>query len=142
MQIDSDRGLIYLVKQVELGVRRPFLERVEEHGLNYAQYTALTVLHRLPGITSSELARRSFVRAQTMAEVVAALVEMGFARREADPSHGRQILLYITPAGEEKILDVAPHVRDVEDRMLSGMTPEQVEQFAALLRLARNALRD
>jgi DNA-binding MarR family transcriptional regulator len=140
--VQTDRGLIYLIKQVELAVRRPFLEQVEAHGLNYAHYTALTVLHRLPGITSSELARRSFVRAQTMAEVVAALVEMGYARREADPSHGRQLLLYITPEGEAKIADVVPTVRALEDRMLTGMSRDQVEQFATLLRMARNSLRD
>lgn len=140
--MQSDRGLIYLIKQLELAVRRPFLDLVAAHGINYASYTALTVLHRLPGITSSELARRSFVRAQTMAEVVAVLVDLGYARREADPSHGRQILLYITDAGEQKIADIVPDVRALEDRMVEEMSDEQVDDFAALLRTARNALRE
>jgi len=137
----TDRGLIYLIKQVELGVRRPFGDVVNVHGMNLAQYTALTVLVRLPGITSSELARRSFVRAQTMAETVNVLIEGGLVRREPDPDHGRQMLLYITDAGVERITAMSDDVRTVEDDMLRELTDEEVDQFRSYLRRCRDALR-
>ena len=137
----SDRGLIYLIKQLELGVRRPFLEAVSSHGMNFAQYTALTVLIRLPGLTSSELARRSFVRAQTMAETVAALVDGGLVRREPDPDHGRQILLYITAKGLDRINETVDDVRAVEDAMLRNLTDDEIEVFGSYLRSSRDALR-
>jgi len=136
-----DRGLIYLIKQVELGVRRPFGDVVNVHGMNLAQYTALTVLVRLPGITSSELARRSFVRAQTMAETVNVLIEGGLVRREPDPDHGRQMLLYITDAGVGRITAMSDDVRTVEDDMLRELTDEEVDQFRSYLRRCRDALR-
>jgi DNA-binding MarR family transcriptional regulator len=136
----GDRGLIYLIKQVEMGVRRPFFDAVTAHGLNYGQYTALTVLKRLPGITSSELARRSFVRPQTMAETLTPLIDAGLVRRDRDPDHGRQILLSITPAGIEKIAAMAEDVRAIEDEMLSGLDDEEVALFATFLRRARRSL--
>src|SRR5690625_7007700 len=76
---------IYTVKQIELGLRVPTEEVAQQAGLTTAQFTALAVLERWPGITSSELARRSFVRAQTMAENVSVLLESGFIQRELDP---------------------------------------------------------
>lgn len=139
--METDRGLIYLIKQVELGVRRPFLEVVNVHEMNFAQYTALTVLIRLPGLTSSELARRSFVRAQTMAETITVLINSGLVRREGDPDHGRQILLYITETGIERISAMADDVRAVEDDMLRDLTDDDVARFKSYLRSCRDALR-
>ncbi|MFG6446227.1 MarR family winged helix-turn-helix transcriptional regulator [Microbacterium sp. P06] len=138
----GDRGLIYLIKQAEMSVRRPFFDAVTSHGLNYGQYTALTVLKRLPGLTSSELARRSFVRPQSMAETLTPLIDAGFARRDRNPDHGRQILLSITPAGIAKIEAMAEDVRRIEDEMLSGFDDDEVALFASFLRRARRSLAD
>ena len=89
---DLDSGwFIYTIKQIELGLRIPTEEVAEQAGLTTAQFTALAVLERWPGITSSELARRSFVRAQTMAENVSVLLESGFIQRERDPENMRKI---------------------------------------------------
>lgn len=139
--METDRGLIYLIKQVELGVRRPFLEVVKMHGMNSGQYTALRVLLRLPGLTSSELARRSFVRAQTMAETLTMLIEGGLVRREHDPGHGRQMLLYITEAGISRISAMAHDVRAVEDDMLRDLSEKEINQLTAYLRSSRDSLR-
>ncbi|HEV7957092.1 MAG: transcriptional regulator, MarR family [Microbacteriaceae bacterium] len=138
----GDRGFIYLIKQLEMGVRRPFFEAVTSYGLSWAQYTALTVLHRRPGLTSSELARRSFVRPQSMAETLTPLIEQGFARRDRNPEHGRQILLSITPAGVSKIEAMAQDVRAIEDGMLSHFTEEEAALFARFLRRARAGIED
>ena len=67
---ERDVTLLYLIKQVELAVRQALDDVVATADLTTLQYTALTVLERHPGITSAELARNSFVRAQSMAEMV------------------------------------------------------------------------
>ena len=139
--VREELNLTYLITQLERGLRRPFVAAVEEHGLSAAQYTALTVLARLPGITSSELARRSFVRAQTMAETVTALIDGGLARRASDPDHGKQILLYITEAGVDVVRSMRDDVQAIEDRLTSAMTEGQAAQLEALLRIARHGLR-
>jgi DNA-binding MarR family transcriptional regulator len=136
-----DRGLSYLIKQVELGVRRPILDIAQEYGLNHAQYTALSVLKRRPGLISSELARRSFVRSQTMAETINALVDGGLIRKEQNPDHGRQIMLFITDEGSRRLDAVSGEVRDFEDDILRDFSDEEVEQFLAFLRRCREPLR-
>ena len=77
----TDVTLLYLIKQVELAVRTRLDAVVGEHGLTSLQYTALTVLERHPGMTSADLARNSFVRAQTMAQMVVDLEAKGHVYR-------------------------------------------------------------
>lgn len=139
--VSENLNLIYLIKQLESGLRRPFMTTIQEHGMSGAQYTALTVLDRLPGLTSSELARRSFVRAQTMAQTLAPLIEADLVRREVDPEHARQILLFITPEGRERVRAMRVDVQEIEDRLTAEMDDGQAEQLETLLRLARHGLR-
>ena len=132
--------LVYLVKQVEAGMRRPFEKLFGEHGISLGGFTAINVLQNRPGITSSELARRSFVRAQTMAETVTGLVHAGLVRREKDPAHGRQILLFLTDAGGERIAALRPDVRALQERMTAGLDAAEEDDLVRALRTCRDAL--
>lgn len=65
--------LLYLVKQIELAVRSRLDDLVRPAGLTALQYTALTVLERNTDLSSAQLARRSFVTSQAMADMITAL---------------------------------------------------------------------
>ena len=132
---------IYTIKQLELGLRVP-LEQVTQEAakLTAAQYTALSVLARWPGITSSELARRSFVRAQTMAETMSPLLEAGYVDRKSDAGNGRRIPLYLTEAGHEVLISLRKPVSELEAELLGAIPPEDRTQFARYLRACRSAL--
>ncbi len=130
----------YVIKQLELALR-PYIEAAcAAAGMTTAQYTALTVLERRPGITSSELARRSFVRAQSMAQTMDPMLDAGLVRRERDPGHARRLLLYITDAGEEAIAQASPRVAELEELLMSGFTDDEGAAFADYLRRARHSL--
>lgn len=133
---------IYTVKQIELGLRVPTEEVAQQAGLTAAQFTALAVLERWPGITSSELARRSFVRAQTMAENIAVLLEAEYIRRERDPENMRRFRLYLTDTGHETLRAARSAMDELEDKLLAAFTPQERKDFARYLRTARRALRD
>jgi len=140
---DLDSGwFIYTIKQIELGLRIPTEEVAEQAGLTTAQFTALAVLESWPGITSSELARRSFVRAQTMAENVSVLLESGFIQRERDPENMRRFHLYITDTGHDTLSSGRSAMDDLEAKLLVALTPRDREEFAKHLRNVRRALRD
>lgn len=138
----APRGLAYVIKQLDLALRPRLADACQTGGLSSAQYTALSVLTRRPGITSSELARRSFVRAQTMATTLDPLLEAGLIRRERDPGHGRRRLLFLTDAGRERITGVTPAVGALEDEMVAGLSSAERDQLGDLLRRCRNALSD
>ncbi|GAA3756251.1 hypothetical protein GCM10022240_06340 [Microbacterium kribbense] len=131
----------YVIKQLELALR-PYIEAAcAAAGMTTSQYTALTVLERRPGITSSELARRSFVRAQTMAQTIDPLLEAGLVRRDRDPEHARRFRLYLTAAGTAAVAAARPRVDRLEALLTTGFTDEESVAFADYLRRARDALR-
>lgn len=124
--------LLYLMKQLELQVRSHLDELVRPVGLTALQYTALTVLEGHPGLTSARLARRSFVTAQSMADMIKALLERELIERHDDPADRRRLVLALTPQGRELLDHYRRPVADLETRMLSGLTAAQ----AAALRRA------
>jgi DNA-binding MarR family transcriptional regulator len=104
------------------------------------QYTALTVLERRPGMTSSALARNSFVRPQTMAQMITYLMERGYVRREPDAHSRRQILIFLTEAGQAVLDRLREPVQDIEETMVSGLSEAGARQLGTSLRACRVAL--
>lgn len=132
--------LLYLIKQVELAVRSSLEEVTAARGLTSLQYTALTVLERHPGLTSAALARNSFVRAQTMAQMITVLEGRGLIERTQDPVSRRQYLLSLSAHGEELLDSLRVDVAAVETRMVSGLAEHEIAALRHALRSCRRAL--
>jgi DNA-binding MarR family transcriptional regulator len=137
---DRDVTLLYLIKQVELAVKQALDDVVAAADLTTLQYTALTVLERHPGITSAELARNSFVRAQSMAEMVTYLVGRDLVSRERDPQNRKQYLLALTPKGQKVLDRLFDEVADIEARMLEDFDAGQTEILRTYLLRCRHSL--
>jgi len=137
---DRDVTLLYLIKQVELAVRQALDDVVATADLTTLQYNALTVLERHPGITSAELARNSFVRAQTMAEMVTYLLGRGLVARERDEKNRKQYLLVLTPEGQQVLDGLYDTVADIETKMLDGFDTGQTEILRTYLLRCRHSL--
>ena len=86
-------SLLYMVKQVELVARSHLDELVKPSGITALQYTALTVLERHDGLSAAQLARDSFVTAQSIADLVRSLENRGLVRRERNPNSRRELLI-------------------------------------------------
>jgi DNA-binding MarR family transcriptional regulator len=137
---ERDISLLYLIKQVELAVRQELDEAVAAEDLTALQYTALTVLERHPGITSAELARSSFVRAQTMAEMITFLLRRGLVTRERDETNRRQYLLSLSDEGRKVLDSLFDTVADIESTMLEGFDRGQTEILRTYLLRCRQSL--
>lgn len=138
--MEQPGSFVYAVKQLEMGLRPRFIEACARGGMTTAQYTVLTVLKHRPGITSSELARRTFVKAQSMAATIEPLLERSLVRREQDSTHGRRMLLSLTPAGEQRIVELSPPIDELETLLLADLDEEERHRFADYLRRCRHAL--
>src|SRR5665213_2185715 len=117
--------LLYVIKQVELAVRARLEEILRPAGLTVLQYTALTVLERHPDLTSAQLARNSFVTAQTMADMVVILCERGLIVRHRDPADRRRLVLALTAQGRKLLKAYRSKVADLEAEMLTPLTQRQ-----------------
>lgn len=120
-----DPTLMYVIKQVELAVRAQLDEIFRPIGMTALQYTALTVLERHPDLSSAQLARNSFVTAQTMADMVTALEGRGLVERHRDAADRRRLVLALTGDGRALLGRYRDRVAALEERMLAGLTADQ-----------------
>ncbi len=135
-------SLLYVVKQLELVTRAHLDAIVRESGVTALQYTALTVLERREGMTSADLARHSFVRAQSAADLVGGLERRGLIRRDPDPTNRRRRLISLTEDGRTLLRLQAEPVAALEAHMLKDLDPDQREVFAEALQACRAAMGD
>ncbi|GAA5166271.1 MULTISPECIES: MarR family winged helix-turn-helix transcriptional regulator [Amycolatopsis] len=130
----------YLVKQLELAMRSRLDAAVRPHGLTTIQYTALAELRRHPGLSSAQLARRAFVSAQTMQELVARLEHQGLVRRRPAEHNKRVLRTSLTAEGERILAESDSAIDEIERDMLADLEPAQVTEFRATLRLCTQRL--
>ncbi|MEQ6898042.1 MarR family transcriptional regulator [Microbacterium sp. KR10-403] len=134
--------LLYLIKQVELAVRSRLDQLAAAHGITTIQYTALTVLERHPGAIAAQLARTSFVRAQSMTQLLDALERRGLIERRPDPSSRRQLRIFLTPAGQELLDRMRDPAAEIERDMTAMLDSGDVDALSAMLQSCRVALAD
>lgn len=113
--------LTYLVKRLERAIRSRLDRATVTAGLTTPQYAALSVLERREGISSAALARLSFVSAQAMGEMIAALERKGLVTREPSPDHGRVLRIFITAEGTRVLRACDDSVDEMESAMTSGL---------------------
>jgi len=123
---ESEPMLLYLVKQVELAVRSHLDDLLRPAGLTALQYTALTVLERRPDLSSAQLARNSFVTAQSMADMITALERRGLIERHRDRDDRRRLVVALTADGRELLDRYRERVAALEARMLADLTETEI----------------
>jgi DNA-binding MarR family transcriptional regulator len=125
--------LLYQIKQVELAVRARLDDIVRPAGLTALQYTALTVLERHADMSSAQLARSSFVTAQSMADMIAILEDRGLIERHRDDADRRRLVVSLTPAGRALLDEYRDAVSGLEAGMLAGLSEPEVAGLRAAL---------
>jgi DNA-binding MarR family transcriptional regulator len=117
---------MYLVKQLELAVRSHLDDVLRPAGLTALQYTALTVLERHADMSSAQLARNSFVTAQSMADIITALEGRGMIERHRDRADRRRLVVALTSGGRDLLGRYRDQVAALEAQMLAGLTKAEV----------------
>lgn len=143
----SPSRISYLIKRIERGVRAELDTALRPLNVTTSEYTALSVLHHRSGLSSAQLARRAFVSAQAMNQIVGSLERNGWIERSADPEHGRILRAKLTREGRSVLAECDRATVHVERVLLSGLTTKQVEGLrqaletcaSSLIALARSA---
>jgi DNA-binding MarR family transcriptional regulator len=151
--------LSYLLSRLARQISRGLAD-VHVGDLSGPAVVALVTLKREPGLSNAQLARRCFVSAQAMSEVVLDLERRGYLLRAADPLNLRILRARLTPSGRRTILATEQRIRELEERLFEGFSTEEVAELrtsiekaaknmdianaesARLLRAADQVLRD
>src|SRR5882672_2795533 len=128
----------YLVKELERALRARIDEILQPLALTAVQYTALSVLSLQAGMSSAQLARRSFVSPQAANEMVGALERRGLIRRQGDSEGGRALSIFLTALGERTLARCDEQVDALEARFLSSFSDREEAQLRTMLRAGRD----
>ena len=116
----------YLVKRAQSVIHLALEEIVSRQGLGIPHYVVLTLLAETPGLPNAELARKAFVTPQSMNEALKQLEASGLVQRRQSPADARVLNAHLTHIGEHTWRLVNDRVRQLEERLLSGLTKEEV----------------
>jgi DNA-binding MarR family transcriptional regulator len=129
----GEQHVLWLMKRAFSLQRRNIEEAMRAHGVNATQAGVLSQLIEVPGISSSDLARRLQVTAQAATVAVAKLEEAGLVTRTNDTAHGRIRRCHLTRLGHKIAEACVADAIDVEDELLSVFDDEERATFALLL---------
>jgi DNA-binding MarR family transcriptional regulator len=90
-------------------------------------------------LSPAQLARDSFVRPQSTADLVANLERRNLVRRDRNPANRRE-LVSLTPKGRRLLARYTETVAALEKDMTSGLDPDDIETFRSYLDACRVAL--
>jgi DNA-binding MarR family transcriptional regulator len=123
----------YLVKRVERGLRLGLDEALSHHGVTTPEYTVLSVLGARDGLSSAQLARRAFVTAQAMNQIVIGLERGGLIQRRPSETQGRSMCASLTAEGAALLAVCNQATLHVEQQLLAGLSPSQLDALRRTL---------
>lgn len=132
---EERRAWVRLVALVELlpGVLEGQLRR--DAGLTHFEYFVLAILSEAPERTlrMTSLAARTNATLPRLSHVVRRLEDRGLVERRPCPEDGRATNARLTEQGWALVVETAPgHVANVRRHVIDALTPEQVQQLAAI----------
>ncbi len=128
----------YLVARLDRLVRSQLADVLEPFDLSVPQYTLLSVIEHRPGLSNAQLARRSYITAQAMHQVVNGLEERGLIARRVSPDHGRIQLTELTDEGVAILKACDEEVTRLEERIFGSLGEEGEGRLRELVEAAIN----
>lgn len=130
----------YLVHEVARGFRRRFEEEARGHGITLPQWRALAEISHNAGISQVALAACIDTDPMTLSGILDRLDKRGLIERFSDPTDSRAKLARLTEEGETLVATARNVGRQMFERSVEGLSPEDIERIASGLRSIRDNL--
>ncbi|WP_240453943.1 MarR family winged helix-turn-helix transcriptional regulator [Chachezhania antarctica] len=127
----------YNLKRAYVILSADFKRTLGEDGFAPRVFSALSLIVQYPDITQSELARMLGIERSGLVAIVDQLEQRGFVQRNAVPGDRRVQALMATGDGCAAYEQARASVEAHEEKLLSHMTPRDVETLLGLLRKIR-----
>src|SRR4051794_21737804 len=91
---------------------------LEPHGLTLRKYGILGHIASTPGLSMSDLARRSSITVQSVHALIGALADAGLVQSKVEGS-GHAAQISVTPAGVDLLARISEGVEALDDRLFA-----------------------
>lgn len=134
---DTYRSLGYALKRAQQALRGHLDTALRDVGLTTPQYSVLAGLEVSAGMSNADLARRAFVKPQTMQAIIVTLERASLIKRMAHPVNGRILTTELTPGGRSTLRAAHEIVARAEALARDAVGPvDPLIIYSALLRIA------
>jgi DNA-binding MarR family transcriptional regulator len=89
----------YLMRRAQVAIFQRFFKPFAQFGIRPAEYAALTVIERNPGLSQTRLADALGLKKTNLVALIDAFEDRGLARRRSTENDRRSHALYLTPQG-------------------------------------------
>lgn len=139
MSTDSE-NLIDLLRDVNRGIGKYVKEVLAEHDIPITIGMISRQIASEPGITISELARRTGIAKSHISKNILELDKRGWVEKKADVADQRLLRLYLTPAANQHLAIARADVRQRINQLVAGISSEKTEELISGLAQIKVAL--
>ena len=133
----SPMGIIGRISQLQREVHLAQRATFARHGLDVPSFDVLAALRRAGPpyqLTPTALMRTALVTSGAITQRLDRLEERGLITRQRSRDDGRAVVVSLTDAGREALDAALPEHLDTERKLLEGLSDDDREQLAGLLR--------
>ena len=103
-------------------------------GLTIPEWRVIAVIAEASGITQAEIGERTLMDKVTVSRAAIALVGRGLLTRTPNATDRRSHLLSLTANGDALYASIAPKALEMEARLFSRFSQDELRSFTAMLR--------
>lgn len=129
----------HLIRRLNQLSTQVFMHRMQAAGydLTPVQFAALDAIGATPGLDQASVAAKIAYDKATIGGVIDRLEQKGFVERSVSKSDRRAREVRLTNDGAKAYDEILPIVKELQAEILSGLEPEEQDQF---IRLATKAI--
>jgi DNA-binding MarR family transcriptional regulator len=126
-------SLGFLVRHTHRAFARVLADRLLEHDISPAQWTALRALWREDGYSQVDLAQRIHVEKASLTALLESLERKKLIRRERSEDDKRRWNVHLTKAGRALEAELLPFASQIDKQAVKGLSKEENATLRALL---------
>ena len=128
---DMPGHLIRRLNQLSTNVFQQAM-KASGHRLTSVQFAAMVTLQQQPDIEQAQLAALIAYDRATIGGVIDRLEQKGYVTRQVSDQDRRARLCRLTRTGEQLLAEISPTVIELQNEILAGLNPDEVDQFTSL----------
>ena len=127
-------GLIgYMLRRAQLAVFQDFARRYAEFGIRPAQYAALTIIERNPGLKQKDVSEALGIKRANFVAMCSELESLGLAERHQPPADRRSYALHLTRKGKALMKKLHAANAEHEQGFIARIGEENRDRLIAIL---------
>lgn len=134
-------NLGFMIQDVGRLMRRDYNRRVQKTGMTQAQWRAIMMLWRNPGISQARLAEMLEMQPISVARLLDRMQASGLVERHPDPQDRRAVRLFLAAKAEPIRSELCDYGIETRQLALSGISdPERAALMDILFKMRGNIL--